>query len=251
MAFCDEALWHYGCVLKVAPDDVETHYQLSLLYLTMMETTLLESIDAVRCPLAALSIQCLEPELCSGRRPVPSVHVEAPGDDPAESPLSVNYAEYPIGRGVHSPWYRDRVEVHSLCARHLALTMASWGDGADGGRGPELDPVVFGSYITSARLLYLECSAPFCMDSAESASAEAQRGKLALGIERLQSALELNERDATLHHDLGLLLSHHLVARYEEAIAHWKSAAALDAANPLYHAQIGYLYQYHVDNLYL
>lgn len=240
------------------PDDVETHYQLSLLYLTMMETTLLESIDAVRSPLAAMSIQSMESDLCSGRRPVP---VLVPDVDADDDRLSVNYAEYPIGRGVHSPWYRDRIEVHSLCARHLALTMASWGDSGDGaigvlgdgsvrgrgrGRDPVLDPVVFGSYITSARLLYLECTAPFCMDSVESASLEVQRRKLSLGIDRLQSALEVGGRDATLHHDLGLLLSHRLVGRYEEAVVHWKSAAVLDGGNPLYDGQIGYLYQYHV-----
>ena len=268
-----DAKTHYHHVLKLEENDVETHYQLSLLYLTMMETTLIQSIDHIRSPLAAVSIQTLEADLCSGRRPVPiqrdfdhentrnehgHSHHENDGNDNEDtySRLRVNYADYPIGRGIYSPWYSERIEIHDLCARHLSLTMASWGDGDDvddavsmgigGGRGPELDPVVFGSYITSARLLYLECSAPFCMDSAESASPEVQRRKLALGIDRLQSALELNDRDATLHHDLGLLLSHRLVGRYEEAIGHWQSAEVLDGGNPIYHGQIGYLYQYHV-----
>ncbi len=45
--------------------------------------------------------------------------------------------------------------------------------------------------------------------------------RLNIGIKYLQqSALQINDNDATLHHDLALLLSHELIHKYESAIHH-------------------------------
>merc|ERR1719334_607673 len=87
------------------------------------------------------------------------------------------------------------------------------------------------------------------MNSERTQSAESQHNKLCLGIDRLQRALDRGGNDATLHHDLGLLLSHSVIGRFEEAISHWKMAVRMDAMNPVYDAQIGYLHQYQIGDV--
>eukprot|EP01084_Bolivina_argentea_P134242 236813_1 len=105
---------HYERVLLLEENDIETHYQLSLLYLTMLETTLIESIDNIQSPLSYN-----DTKLCKDRR------------------------------GIYSKWYCDRNEIYELCHRHLEITMNLC---------QEIDPVLFGTYITFARLLYIECT---------------------------------------------------------------------------------------------
>ena len=106
----------------------------------------------------------------------------------------------------------------------------------------ELDPVLFGTHITSSRLLYIECIPPFSFNF----NKEEKINKLLVGIEQLRNAMEINENDATLHHDLGLLLSHELIGKYEDAIYHWRFAENLDSNNSIYVSQIVYIYQYYL-----
>eukprot|EP00488_Nonionellina_sp_1-RS-2012_P002505 TRINITY_DN4850_c0_g1_i1.p1 TRINITY_DN4850_c0_g1~~TRINITY_DN4850_c0_g1_i1.p1 ORF type:complete len:120 (+),score=21.38 TRINITY_DN4850_c0_g1_i1:28-387(+) len=65
-----------------------------------------------------------------------------------------------------------------------------------------------------------------------------------LAISYLNLALEINDCDATAHHDLALILSHDAIANYNDAIYHWLCANELDGANPIYTQQIAYIYQY-------
>ena len=220
----------------------------------MLETTLIQSIDNIQSPLAVTSIQYLQAMICSGERAIPNMNInkqqqqqrqqqkqkqnmdnqdddddddeEDINDGENENNININYYDYPIGRGIYSPWYVDHIEIHDLCSRHLQITMDSCS---------EIDPVLFGTYITSSRLLYIECIPPFSFNF----SKETKMSKLSLGIEQLSNALEINEHDATLHHDLGLLLSHELIGKYQDAIYHWNIACRLDPNNSIYYAQIG------------
>ncbi len=105
-----------------------------------------------------------------------------------------------------------------------------------------IDPVLVGTYITFARLLYIECTPnPFIYFKL---SQDEIINKLNIGIKYLNYALEINETDATLHHDLALLLSHEFINKYDKAIYHWLIAYKLDSNNSIYTQQIGYIYQY-------
>ena len=89
-------------------NDIETHYQLSLLYLTMLETTLIQSIDNIQSPLAVTSIQYLQSMICSGERAIPQQQPQQQkqdddddDDDEDENNVNINYYDYPIGRGIY------------------------------------------------------------------------------------------------------------------------------------------------------
>ena len=124
--YATEAKVHYHEVLKLEENDIETHYQLSLLYLTMLETTLIQSIDNIQSPLAITSVQYLRSMICSGERaitqpPQPNKRTNIDPDDSDygdeeknENIVNINYYDYPIGRGIYSPWFSSRIEIHNL-----------------------------------------------------------------------------------------------------------------------------------------
>ena len=209
--FADEAIKYYQHVLKLDENDVETHYQLSLLYLTQLETTLLESIDNIESTLAMFSVQIMCKDICGNN----NLNIDGLNNNNKRK----YYYDYPIGRGIYSPWYNDRNEIKQLCQRHIDITFENVN---------EFDSVLFGGYITQARLLYIETVEPICYPL----TIDQRQEKLLKGIEMLENALKMNKNDPTLHHDMGLLLSHQLIGKYEEAIKHWKYSISIDNNNP-------------------
>ncbi|ETO14219.1 hypothetical protein RFI_23150, partial [Reticulomyxa filosa] len=315
------AVQNYHKVLQIEENDVETHYQLALLYLTQLETCVSSSIDDISSPIASFANELLTNEdsdeeeeednnnnnnnnneeqkggmhLSKNKTKSYLHYLEEKIDDKHNnsnnneknnnsnnnnnnnnnnvsnehnrykhnndndnnnndededetdvitnrnthgSSLSRrnNRKKKTIGRGRYSPWYHQRHELIDLCSRHALICLDYV---------TEFDPVAFGANITYARLLYLQCVPPFVY----SYTSEQQREKIDLGLKKLHEALEINEMDATLHHDLALLYSHDCRRDYVIAEQHWKQAHELDRANSLYLAQLGYLCQYKLKKI--
>ena len=120
--------------------------------------------------------------------------------------LTVYYFEFAVGLGVHSPWHAQRLELHARCLRHLELSKPGAVRDVDHVDAPAL-PRVHAALRALPKLAGPE-------------NAEARREKLYDGLEQLELALRMNDRDVTLHHDLAQLLSHADIACDAEAIAH-------------------------------
>ena len=83
--------------------------------------------------------------------------------------------DYPVSRGRYSPWFNDRNEFCQLCHKHIEITLENVGDS---------NPVLYGTYISHARLLYMECVLPLGLFL----TFENKRFKLQNGISFLTNA---------------------------------------------------------------
>ncbi|ETO13980.1 hypothetical protein RFI_23390 [Reticulomyxa filosa] len=179
----NDAMQCYHKVLEIKMNDVETHYQLALLYLTQLQTCVCYSTDEIPSSIASfvqevLTNGCYQDGCdyhdsdndngnnnnddndnnnanyrdCGTNEEKKTEVSETMSSHNSKTSNNKKKDNKQWGCGRYSPWYEDRHKSATRCIHHIRTCMKFL---------TPFDSLAFGICATYARLLYLQCLPPF------------------------------------------------------------------------------------------